>query len=194
VNARPRAQDGLQQTPTPQQRDEHLYFAPGAARDRLLLGACSMRRRRRSARKPQCWSTGGDSRRRVHCIDSAWRNSRSGVESSYSREHTLLTRQPRRRATIGVESEDVVDISEEDLAWRTARDPDRGAAGGRGGEAAVPPRRLIAKRGFVTSADMAGATTAQIMDVTGHRDPKSLRRYTRRELLHDPVLLKLFGP
>jgi hypothetical protein len=32
---------------------------------------------------------------------------------------------------------------------------------------------------------MAGATTAQIMDVTGHRDPKSLRRYTRRELLHD---------
>jgi hypothetical protein len=44
-----------------------------------------------------------------------------------------------------------------------------------------------------TSADMAGATTAQIMDVTGHRDPKSLRRYTRRELLHDPVLPKLFG-
>jgi hypothetical protein len=40
---------------------------------------------------------------------------------------------------------------------------------------------------------MAGATTAQIMDVTGHRDPKSLRRYTRRELLHDPVLPKLFG-
>jgi integrase len=36
------------------------------------------------------------------------------------------------------------------------------------------------RRGFVTSADMAGATTAQIMDVTGHRDPKSLRRYTRR--------------
>ena len=32
---------------------------------------------------------------------------------------------------------------------------------------------------------MAGATTAQIMDVTGYRDPKSLRRYTRRELLHD---------
>jgi len=50
------------------------------------------------------------------------------------------------------------------------------------------------RRGFVTSADMAGATAAQIMDVTGHRDPKSLRRYTRRELLHDPVLLKLFGP
>jgi integrase len=50
------------------------------------------------------------------------------------------------------------------------------------------------RRGFVTSADMAGATTAQIMDVTGHRDPKSLRRYTRRELLHDPVLPKLFGP
>jgi hypothetical protein len=49
-------------------------------------------------------------------------------------------------------------------------------------------------RGFVTSADMAGATTAQIMDVTGHRDPKSLRRYTRRELLHDPVLPKLFEP
>jgi integrase len=38
------------------------------------------------------------------------------------------------------------------------------------------------RRGFVTSADMAGATTAQIMDVTGHRDPKSLRRYTRRGL------------
>jgi hypothetical protein len=48
------------------------------------------------------------------------------------------------------------------------------------------------RRGFVTSADMAGATTAQIMDVTGHRDPKSLRRYTRRELLHDPVLPKLY--
>jgi len=29
------------------------------------------------------------------------------------------------------------------------------------------------RRGFVTSADMADATTAQIMDVTGHRDPKS---------------------
>jgi hypothetical protein len=41
----------------------------------------------------------------------------------------------------------------------------------------------------VTSADMAGASTA----VTGHRDPKSLRRYTRRELLLDPVLPKLFG-
>jgi integrase len=50
------------------------------------------------------------------------------------------------------------------------------------------------RRGFVTSADIAGATTAQIMDVTGHRDPKSLRRYTRRELLHDPVLSKLFDP
>jgi integrase len=50
------------------------------------------------------------------------------------------------------------------------------------------------RRGFVTSADMAGATTAQIMDVTGHRDPKSLRRYTRRELFHDPVLPKLFEP
>jgi aspartyl aminopeptidase len=49
------------------------------------------------------------------------------------------------------------------------------------------------RRGFVTSADMAGATTAQIMDVTGHRDPKSQRRYTRRELLHDPVLPKLFA-
>jgi integrase len=50
------------------------------------------------------------------------------------------------------------------------------------------------RRGFVTSAYMAGATTAQIMDVTGHRDPKSLRRFTRRELLHDPVLPKLFEP
>jgi integrase len=49
------------------------------------------------------------------------------------------------------------------------------------------------RRGFVTSADIAGATTAQIMDVTGHRDPKSLRRYTRRELLHDPVRAKMFG-
>jgi len=48
------------------------------------------------------------------------------------------------------------------------------------------------RRGFVTSADMAGATTAQIMDVTGHRDPKSPRLYIRRELLHDPVLPKLF--
>ena len=41
---------------------------------------------------------------------------------------------------------------------------------------------------------MAGATTAQIMEVTGHRDSKSLRRYTRRELLHDPLLPKLFEP
>jgi hypothetical protein len=49
------------------------------------------------------------------------------------------------------------------------------------------------RRGLVKSADMAGATTAQIMDVTRHRDPKSLRRYTRCELLHDPVLLRLFG-
>jgi hypothetical protein len=48
------------------------------------------------------------------------------------------------------------------------------------------------RRGFVTSADIAGATTAQIMDVTGHRDPKSLRRYSRREVHHDPVLPKLF--
>jgi integrase len=48
------------------------------------------------------------------------------------------------------------------------------------------------RRGFATSADMAGATTTQIMDVTGHRDPKSLRRYACRELLHDPVLPKLF--
>jgi restriction system protein len=47
------------------------------------------------------------------------------------------------------------------------------------------------RRGFVTSADVAGATTAQIMDATGHRDPKSLRRYTRRELLHDSVLPKI---
>jgi hypothetical protein len=43
------------------------------------------------------------------------------------------------------------------------------------------------RRGFVTLADMAGAATAQIRDVTGHREPKSLRRYTRRDLLHDPV-------
>jgi hypothetical protein len=40
---------------------------------------------------------------------------------------------------------------------------------------------------------VAGATTAQIMDVTGHRDPKSLRRYTRRELLRDPVLTNCSG-
>jgi hypothetical protein len=46
--------------------------------------------------------------------------------------------------------------------------------------------------GFVTSAsaDMADATTNNGRD--GHRDPKSLRRFTRRELLHDPVLPKLF--
>jgi hypothetical protein len=49
------------------------------------------------------------------------------------------------------------------------------------------------RRRFLTSADMAGATTAQIMDGDGgHRYPKSLRRYTRRQLLHDPVLPKLF--
>jgi 3-hydroxyacyl-CoA dehydrogenase len=67
------------------------------------------------------------------------------------------------------------------------------------GDAGASPRDVDAigaqslRRGFVTSADMAGATTAQIMDVTGHRDPKSLRRYTRRELLHDHLLAKLFG-
>jgi integrase len=66
-------------------------------------------------------------------------------------------------------------------------------------DAGAAPRDIDAigahslRRGFVTSADMAGATTAQIMDVTGHRDPKSLRRYTRRELLHNPVLPKLFS-
>jgi integrase len=65
---------------------------------------------------------------------------------------------------------------------------DAGAASGEIG--AIGAHSL--RRGFVTSADMAGATTAQIMDVTGHRDPKSLRRYTRRELLHNPVLPKLF--
>src|SRR5450755_4554239 len=41
---------------------------------------------------------------------------------------------------------------------------------------------------------MAGATTAQIMDVTGHRNPKSLRRYTRHELLHDPSAFSLQAP
>jgi hypothetical protein len=35
---------------------------------------------------------------------------------------------------------------------------------------------------------MAGATAAQIMDVTGRRDPKSLRRYTRRKLLRARML------
>jgi hypothetical protein len=30
------------------------------------------------------------------------------------------------------------------------------------------------------------------LDVTGYRDHKSLRRYTRRELLYDPVLPKMF--
>ena len=66
---------------------------------------------------------------------------------------------------------------------------DAGAAPGEIGNIAAHSLR----RGFITSADRAGATTAQIMDVTGHRDPKPLRRYTRRELLHDPVLPKLFG-
>jgi hypothetical protein len=78
------------------------------------------------------------------------------------------------------------------------RGADRRTGRGRRCQAAVPRRWRVRKRsrdiaahslrrGFVTWTDMAGATTAQIMDVTGHRAPKSLRRYTRRELLHDPV-------
>jgi hypothetical protein len=74
--------------------------------------------------------------------------------------------------------------------WRAARDPDRGRLiaevvkwlfGTSALHRATSTRsgRTVCA-GFVTSADMAGATTAQIMDVTGHRDPKSLRRYTGR--------------
>src|ERR1035441_778257 len=80
------------------------------------LGACRCGARGEPGEKPRDGSTGVDSRPGVHCIDSSWRSSRRGFECSYSRVHTLLTRQPRRGATIGVESEDVVEISEEDLA------------------------------------------------------------------------------
>jgi hypothetical protein len=38
------------------------------------------------------------------------------AERSFSRVHTLLKRQQRRRPTIGIESEDVVETEEEDLA------------------------------------------------------------------------------
>lgn len=48
------------------------------------------------------------------------------------------------------------------------------------------------RRGFATSADIAGATTSQILAVGGWKDPRSLRRYVRRELLADPVLPKIF--
>jgi hypothetical protein len=77
----------------PQRRDEHLYFARRRTRS-TLSGPARCGARLRSAWKPR-WSTGGNSRRRVHCIDSAWRSSQNGFGCSYSRVHTLLIRQPR---------------------------------------------------------------------------------------------------
>jgi hypothetical protein len=66
-------------------------------------------------------------------------------------------------------------------------EPDQAGAG-----QFVPGPRI--ENGPCAVAALDAWSTAQIMDVTGHRDPKSLRCYTRRELLHDPVLPKLFEP
>ena len=45
------------------------------------------------------------------------------------------------------------------------------------------------RRGFVTSADAAGMTHAQIGAVTGQKDPRTIARYAVHELTKDPPLL-----
>lgn len=49
------------------------------------------------------------------------------------------------------------------------------------------------RRGFITSADAAGATAAEIMAVSGHRDRRMLDRYTNHENTKNPPLLRMFG-
>jgi integrase len=49
------------------------------------------------------------------------------------------------------------------------------------------------RRGFVTSADAAGSTAAEIMAVTGHRDRRMLDRYTNHEKTKNPPLLRMFS-
>ena len=49
------------------------------------------------------------------------------------------------------------------------------------------------RRGFVTSADAAGSTAAEIMAVTGHRDRRMLDRYTNHEKTKNPPLLRMFN-
>ena len=49
------------------------------------------------------------------------------------------------------------------------------------------------RRGFITSADGAGATAAEIMAVTGHKDRRMLDRYTNHEKTKNPPLLRMFG-
>jgi integrase len=49
------------------------------------------------------------------------------------------------------------------------------------------------RRGFVTSADAAGSTAAEIMAVTGHRDRRMLDRYTNHEKTRNPPLLRMFN-
>ena len=49
------------------------------------------------------------------------------------------------------------------------------------------------RRGFITSADAAGATAAEIMAVSGHRDRRMLDRYTNHEKTKNPPLLRMFG-
>jgi integrase len=48
------------------------------------------------------------------------------------------------------------------------------------------------RRGFVTSAEAAGATAAEIMTVTGHRDRRMLDQYTNHEKTKNPPLLRMF--
>lgn len=50
------------------------------------------------------------------------------------------------------------------------------------------------RRGFITSADAAGSTAAEIMAVTGHRDRRMLDRYTNHEKTKNPPLLRIFEP
>ena len=49
------------------------------------------------------------------------------------------------------------------------------------------------RRGFVTSADAAGSTAAEIMAVTGHKDRRMLDRYTNHEKTKNPPLLRMFN-
>jgi integrase len=48
------------------------------------------------------------------------------------------------------------------------------------------------RRGFITSADAAGSTAAEIMAVTGHRDRRMLDRYTNHDKTKNPPLLRMF--
>jgi site-specific recombinase XerD len=49
------------------------------------------------------------------------------------------------------------------------------------------------RRGFVTSADRAGASVHSIMKVTLHKDRRTVDVYVKRDLEKDSPLLDIFG-